>query len=169
MFGSAVVVMSRAAGVPARFVTGDYAHERSGKNELTVRQRDAHAWAECWIDGTGWITVDATPASGLPDQLFPEPSKWKKFWEDVMDIPGRIKQWFMDLAQKQFILLIAAARASSRSCGSGRIGIRCDVRKNRQMWWLAIDPEFAELAQRFEQALTKRRSSSRRRAPGASM
>ena len=109
MFGSAVVVMSRAAGVPARFVTGYYAHERSGKNELTVRQRNAHAWAECWIDGIGWITVDATPASGLPDQLFPEPSKWKKFWEDVMDIPGRIKQWFSDLTQKQFILLIAAA------------------------------------------------------------
>jgi len=91
-FASAMVVMARAAGVPARYVSGYYAHEPAGDG-LVVRERDAHAWAECYIDGPGWVTFDPTPASGRPDQLFPKPSQWRSLWEWLQDVPRRVRAW----------------------------------------------------------------------------
>jgi transglutaminase-like putative cysteine protease len=67
-FASAAVLLLRCLGVPARYVIGYYAHERDADGRIVVRQRDAHAWAEAWIDGKGWITLDATPADGRPDR-----------------------------------------------------------------------------------------------------
>jgi hypothetical protein len=66
-FASATVMLLRCLGVPARYVIGYYAHEHDPGGQIVVRQRDAHAWAEAWIDGKGWITLDATPGDGRPD------------------------------------------------------------------------------------------------------
>jgi protein-glutamine gamma-glutamyltransferase len=53
----------RAAGVPARVVTGYLGGEVNPVDEfLIVRQSEAHAWTEVWIDGEGWIRVDPTAA-----------------------------------------------------------------------------------------------------------
>ncbi len=62
-FASAFVVLMRAAGVPARVVTG-YAGGRRNRidDEWVVRNADAHAWAEVWLDGRGWVRVDPTAA-----------------------------------------------------------------------------------------------------------
>jgi transglutaminase-like putative cysteine protease len=92
-FASAVVMMARAVGIPARFVSGFYAHERYGSDQMVVRSRDAHAWAECWIDGVGWLTVDATPSGGRPDEIYPDPPAWKRWWEKLTDLPGQIREW----------------------------------------------------------------------------
>jgi len=60
---SAFVVLMRAMGVPARIVTGYQGGERNPVDGLwTVRQSDAHAWAEVWIEGQGWTRVDPTAA-----------------------------------------------------------------------------------------------------------
>ena len=60
---SAYVVAMRAAGVPARIVTGyQGAHRNPVDGYWTVRQSDAHAWAEIWQAGQGWIRVDPTAA-----------------------------------------------------------------------------------------------------------
>jgi len=60
---SAFVVLMRAAGVPARIVTGYQGGERNGVDGYwTVRQSDAHAWAEVWIQERGWVRVDPTGA-----------------------------------------------------------------------------------------------------------
>ncbi len=60
---SAFVVLLRAAGVPARIVTGYQGGERNPVDGLwTVRQSDAHAWAEAWLPGEGWIRIDPTAA-----------------------------------------------------------------------------------------------------------
>ena len=60
---SAYVVAMRAAGVPARMVTGyQGAHRNPVDGYWTVRQSDAHAWAEIWQAGQGWIRVDPTAA-----------------------------------------------------------------------------------------------------------
>ena len=60
---SAFVVLMRAMDVPARIVTG---YQGGGQNSLdgywTVRQSDAHAWAEVWIAERGWVRVDPTGA-----------------------------------------------------------------------------------------------------------
>jgi protein-glutamine gamma-glutamyltransferase len=51
----------RAAGVPARVVTGYLGGEwNPAGGYLIVRQSDAHAWTEIWLDGQGWTRVDPT-------------------------------------------------------------------------------------------------------------
>jgi hypothetical protein len=53
----------RSAGVPARVVTGYQGGERNELGDyLIVRQSDAHAWAEVWLEGRGWARVDPTAA-----------------------------------------------------------------------------------------------------------
>ncbi|HRN75434.1 DUF3488 and transglutaminase-like domain-containing protein [Ottowia sp.] len=60
---SAFVVLMRAAGVPARIVTGFQGGELNVVDGYwTVRNADAHAWAEVWQAGRGWVRVDPTSA-----------------------------------------------------------------------------------------------------------
>ncbi len=60
-YASAFVVLMRMLDVPARVVTGYQGGELNPIDRfLTVRQSDAHAWAEVWIGGRGWVRVDPT-------------------------------------------------------------------------------------------------------------
>ena len=62
-YASAFVVLMRAAHIPARIVTGYQGGEMNPvDNFMTVRQSDAHAWAEVWLPGRGWVRVDPTGA-----------------------------------------------------------------------------------------------------------
>lgn len=66
---SSFVILMRAAGVPSRIVTGFQGGERNSlDNAWTIRNRDAHAWAEVWIAGQGWVRVDPTGAIS-PDRI----------------------------------------------------------------------------------------------------
>jgi len=68
-YASAFVLMMRAAGVPARVVTGYLGGEwNSIGSYFIVRQSDAHSWAEVWLDGRGWTRVDPT-AVVAPERL----------------------------------------------------------------------------------------------------
>src|SRR5207247_558777 len=61
-FATALTVMLRTVGVPARVVNGFQRGEWNPYGEyFAVRLSDAHSWVEAWIDGTGWITFDASP------------------------------------------------------------------------------------------------------------
>lgn len=69
-FSSSFVVLMRAAGIPARVVTG-YAggtYNRLG-NYWVVRRMDAHAWTEVWLAGRGWVRVDPT-AAVAPERIY---------------------------------------------------------------------------------------------------
>lgn len=58
---SSFVVLMRALDVPARIVTGYQGGERNAVDGFwTIRQSDAHAWAEVWMAGRGWVRVDPT-------------------------------------------------------------------------------------------------------------
>ena len=60
---SSFVILMRALDVPARIVTGYQGGERNSvDNFWIVRQSDAHAWAEVWLAGQGWVRVDPTAA-----------------------------------------------------------------------------------------------------------
>jgi transglutaminase-like putative cysteine protease len=60
---SSFVILMRALDVPARIVTGYQGGERNGVDGFwVVRQSDAHAWAEVWQAGRGWVRVDPTSA-----------------------------------------------------------------------------------------------------------
>ena len=62
-YAGAFVFLMRAAGVPARVVTGYQGGELNPiDGYLTVRQSDAHAWAEVWLQGRGWVRLDPTAA-----------------------------------------------------------------------------------------------------------
>ena len=60
-YSSSFTFMLRAAGIPARVVAGYQGGEPSRNgNVWEVRQMDAHAWTEVWLDGQGWVRVDPT-------------------------------------------------------------------------------------------------------------
>lgn len=64
-FSTAMVVLARSVGLPARpvngYVGGDF---NEIGNYRMVRQGDAHSWVEVWFPGHGWQTFDPTPPSG---------------------------------------------------------------------------------------------------------
>ena len=89
-YAAAFVVLMRAAGIPARVVTGYQGGEMNG-DYMIVRQSNAHAWAEAWIDGawqrfdpTGAVApsrVESGLASALPDStLIPRFSRAGSGW-----------------------------------------------------------------------------------------
>ncbi|MFL1453646.1 transglutaminaseTgpA domain-containing protein [Marinobacter sp. GN3S48] len=101
-YAGATTFLLRAAGVPARVVVGYQGGDPGADDEyLIVRQYDAHAWVEAWIDGEGWVRVDPTAAiapdrieSGLRDAVAGEGS----FLEDDWASPQRygnipVLQW----------------------------------------------------------------------------
>jgi transglutaminase-like putative cysteine protease len=68
-FASAFVFLMRAAGVPARVVTGYQGGDVNPVDQIvTVRQSDAHAWAEVYLRGHGWVQVDPT-AAAVPGRI----------------------------------------------------------------------------------------------------
>ncbi len=92
-YAAAFVVLMRNAGIPARVVGGYQGGEYNPLDGyLVVRQSDAHAWAEIWLDGQGWVRIDPTAAvspsrieTGIADALpFGEPLpalvQWRSEW-----------------------------------------------------------------------------------------
>jgi len=66
-YASAFTFLMRAAGIPARVVTGYQGGEFNTLGDyLIVRQSDAHAWSEVWLSGKGWTRVD--PTAVIPPQ-----------------------------------------------------------------------------------------------------
>lgn len=62
-YASAFAILMRHAGIPARIVTGyQGGFWQAADQYLLVRQSDAHAWVEVWLDGQGWSRVDPTAA-----------------------------------------------------------------------------------------------------------
>lgn len=62
-YASSFVFLMRAAGIPARVVTGYQGGEPNQLGGYTiVRQSDAHAWAEVWLKERGWVRIDPTAA-----------------------------------------------------------------------------------------------------------
>ena len=62
-FASAMAVMLRSQGIPARLATGFQSGVYNPVSDLwLVRASDAHSWVEAWIPGYGWRTFDPTPA-----------------------------------------------------------------------------------------------------------
>lgn len=62
-YASAFVVLMRALDIPARVVTGYQGGEINAVDGfMTVRQSDAHAWAEVWLENRGWVRFDPTAA-----------------------------------------------------------------------------------------------------------
>jgi len=69
-FASSAVVLLRAAGVPARFAVGYGPGEVSSDFRglhVVLRDRDAHAWAEVYLEGLGFVPLEVTPGAPVPE------------------------------------------------------------------------------------------------------
>ncbi|MBP3637448.1 MAG: hypothetical protein J6K13_07825 [Clostridia bacterium] len=73
-FASAMTVLCRMAGLPARYVEG-YIAEPDEEGHAYVTGLHGHAWTEVYFEGFGWLTFDATPAQNLqtevPEDMLP--------------------------------------------------------------------------------------------------
>ena len=100
-FASSFVILMRAAGIPARVVTGYQGGEYNAVGDyMVVRQRDAHAWAEVYLHERGWVRIDPTAAvapervslgfadaspRGTPNRGFGREGLSGRFWTQLRD------------------------------------------------------------------------------------
>jgi hypothetical protein len=119
-FASSFVVMMRAAGIPARVVTGYQGGEWNEQdNYLIVRQYDAHAWAEIWLGEKGWVRFDPTAAVA----------------------PNRIEQGLLDAIPEQEQSLVGGSHLSSLRW-LGQLMLEWDGLNYRwQRWVLSYDQD----------------------------
>lgn len=111
-YAAAFTVLMRSAGVPARIVTGYLGGEVNPiGNYLIVRQYNAHAWTEVWLEGQGWTRVDPTSVvspgrvnegieNALPDTIINIPfglennSTALRFWQKLRNTVDMVNyQW----------------------------------------------------------------------------
>lgn len=93
-FASSATVLLQAAGIPARYVTG-YMTPVGKDCYTTVREQDAHAWAEYWLPGFGWTVLEATPAAEAEQEeeitvTLPEKEPVKINWRAVGHIAAGV-------------------------------------------------------------------------------
>ncbi len=111
-FASAMAVMLRTLGIPARVVTGFLG---GIYNPMTgwqvVRASDAHSWVEAWLPQRGWVTFDPTP----PDPSPASSSLWTRAGL-VLDAAGQFWQdWVVGYDFERQITLAARMQESGRN------------------------------------------------------
>lgn len=89
-FATAMAVLGRALDIPTRVVWGFTPGTEviiDGVPAIDVRDTNAHAWVEMWMDGVGWVQFDPTPRSEFvqPTAAF-DPTEFLP--EDAPEIPG---------------------------------------------------------------------------------
>jgi transglutaminase-like putative cysteine protease len=86
-FASAMAMLCRSVGIPSRLVTGYRGGEyNSISGYYTVRQKHAHAWAELYMPGKGWVQSDPSPISSNVDYSEAIIRRWaQELWQIVQN------------------------------------------------------------------------------------
>lgn len=109
-YATAMVVMLRTIGIPARLVTGFLATEwNEYGGYFTVRQRDAHAWVEVYFPRSGWITMDPTPTVIAAVA----PSRWEPLSRFGESIRLQWDRLFIHYSAKDQLAVVHGVRESS--------------------------------------------------------
>ncbi len=120
LFASALVLLARVQGVPARYVTGFRVEEFNPWGGWhVVRGRDAHAWAEVFIDGR-WQEVDPTPAGALEDTRAAAVGPW----EQRIDVLGLMAWRAFTRLQNLTETELAAALLAAAALGAALLVLR---------------------------------------------
>ncbi len=97
-FSTAMAVMLRSAGIPARNVTGFLGGEwNQFGTYLAVTENDAHSWVEVWFPGAGWVPFDPTPPSRAGVVSDETEASWAwpaRLWLDGLE--HRWYKWVLD-------------------------------------------------------------------------
>lgn len=97
LFASAFVMLARSQGIPSRYVTGYYAYEWNEWGKFhTVRECDAHAWAEVFMPEKGWQTIETTPSQAVNVALQEYRSIWSTWWETICEFFYRYTENIFD-------------------------------------------------------------------------
>lgn len=66
LYASAMTLILRQIGIPARYCTGFYVEGEDGSNSVLLREKNLHAWVEVYTGQYGWVTFDPTSSSAYP-------------------------------------------------------------------------------------------------------
>lgn len=66
LYASAMTLILRELGIPARYCTGFYVEGENGRNSVLLREKNLHAWVEVYLGEYGWATFDPTSSSAYP-------------------------------------------------------------------------------------------------------
>ncbi|MGR9014306.1 MAG: transglutaminase TgpA family protein [Gammaproteobacteria bacterium] len=101
-YATAFVYLMRVAGIPARVVSGYQGGEFNAVGQfLEIRQANAHAWAEVWLKGKGWIRVDPTTAIA-PDRVEQDVNIKRQVETGMVSLtPTNMHQWGDQFGLKQ--------------------------------------------------------------------
>ena len=111
-YATAMVLMLRNVGIPARLVTGFLATEwNEFGNYYTVRQRDAHAWVEVYYPQSGWVTMDPTPSNPAAFT----PSFWMGFQRLAESMRLRWDRLFIRYSGRDQLAVISSLREGGDS------------------------------------------------------
>lgn len=158
-FAASAALLLRCVGVPTRYVTGYLAHERLPSGEVIVRQRDAHAWTEVWIDGTGWTYIDATPGDGRPDHEPDDIAAWRRgmeWFQDrvqaLRDLLSNLPTWLLNLIIGGVAFLPIVYLALRSYFAKRRQAAESD---RSPFAYTAAPPDLLTLSRRFESVLAR--------------
>lgn len=135
-FSTAMTILLRTQGIPAREVNGFIGGEWSQFGDyLAVTQNHAHAWVEVWFPGSGWVPFDPTPAGtgeGLAETAWYWPGR---FLFDALQ--HRWNKWVLDYSiQSQLGLLRWTRQFLSRgTVGMASPSNRGDRHLPPGAWW----------------------------------
>lgn len=166
-FASAGTLLLRAAGVPALEVNGFYGGAwNSSGGFLALRQGDAHAWTEAYVEGKGWRTLDFTPPRGREPLEMGGPLAAMRQIVDQLEMAWF--KWVVDYDMRRQLDLAMGLRDrfSWRSSGGGQKRGAADKKTPVGMRWLLAPAVLAALAfaaLRLRRAGTFRRAAVKRR------
>lgn len=138
-FATALTLMLRSEGIPARLITGFKGGEINPlSGSFEVQQRHAHAWVEAYIEGSGFVSLDPTPAAARSESvrsLSPSVNLWgwmkslgSGFWDDyVVSVSLDRQQELIYQPLRNFTLLLAQ---------------RIKDLLNRLLAWFGVDQDF---------------------------
>lgn len=173
-YAAAFVVLMRGAGIPARIVGGYQGGEFNPLDGyLVVRQSDAHAWAEVWLEGRGWVRVDPTAAvspsrieTGIADALdlgepLPALIQWRADWvrtlryrwEAINNAWNQNILGYDPLRQRELLARLGLPDADWRSLATA-LGLACSlIVAGLMAWALYRRPERDPVVRLWQQAL----------------
>lgn len=68
LYASAMTLILREIGIPARYCTGFYVEAPEGSNSVMLKEKNLHAWVEVYVGQYGWVTFDPTSSAAYPDR-----------------------------------------------------------------------------------------------------
>ncbi|HBF33661.1 TPA: hypothetical protein DDW35_03785, partial [Candidatus Sumerlaeota bacterium] len=113
-FATGAAIFLRLSGVPCRYVNGFVAEEKNVSGGYWLaRNRHAHAWVEAYDDETQtWVTVEATPPSGVPTAQPVSFGKLRAWWDSFKFFLTRLWNTLRNLDFKATLSLLASGLAT---------------------------------------------------------